>query len=186
MSRHLLFAGLLLAGPGFGFVPGALAAEPGGGAPEASDAVAAETGTLADSMAVTPDTPDASSVIPEAAGAAAGDDLLFQRERYFYASFARRDPFASLLKGGFMETDGDLLDIGEITLVGVMWGEDDKFAVVEDKRERVHTMRVGDRVVNGKVIEITKTSLTVQHYFFGETANVTIYIQQGEGADEKP
>jgi hypothetical protein len=188
MRQSLLIAGLLLAGPGTALAAGSQAAGPGGGVPDtpAETAPGAETAGTVDSLVVTADTPDASAVIPEAPGAAAGDDLLFQRERYFYASFARRDPFASLLKGGFMETEGDLLDIGEITLVGVVWGEDDKFAVVEDKRERVHTMRVGDRVVNGKVIEITKTSLTVQHYFFGETANVTIHIQQGEGADEKP
>ncbi len=115
----------------------------------------------------------------------AQDELLFSRERYFYSSFARRDPFASLLAGKFASTgEGDLLDVGELSLVGVVWGENDKFAVVQDKRNNVHTMRVGDRVVNGKVIEITRTTLTVQHYFFGETANVTIHISEGEGANE--
>lgn len=113
------------------------------------------------------------------------DDLTVSRERYFYSSFARRDPFASLLKGKFASTgEGDILDVGEITLVGVVWGENDKFAVVQDKRNNVHTLRVGDRVVNGKVIEITQTTLTVQHYFFGETANVTLQINEGEGANE--
>lgn len=114
------------------------------------------------------------------------DDLLSVRERYFYTSFSRRDPFASLLKGRFASTGGDdLLDIGELVLVGVVWGENDKFAVVQDKRDNVHTLRVGDRMVNGKVVEITQTSLTVQHYFFGETANVTIEIHEGEGSYEK-
>lgn len=110
------------------------------------------------------------------------DDLLMQRERYFYSSFARRDPFGSLIKGNFSATNGgDLLDIGEITLVGVVWGDDDKFAMVQDPRKHVHVLRVGDRVVNGKVVKVTQTSLTVQHYFFGETANVTIHMTQGEG-----
>jgi hypothetical protein len=113
------------------------------------------------------------------------DDLLMKRERYFYSSFARRDPFASLISGDFASTSGDdLLDIGEITLVGVMWGKDDKFAIVQDQRKHVHVLRVGDRVVNGKVIEVTKTSLTVQHYFFGESVNVTIQMNQGEGVNE--
>lgn len=111
------------------------------------------------------------------------DDLLMRRERYFYSSFARRDPFASLVSGSYATTDGSaLLDIGEITLVGVVWGEDDRFAVVQDPRTHVHVLRVGDRVVNGKVIKVTKSSLTVQHYFFGETANVTIQMNQGEGS----
>jgi hypothetical protein len=113
------------------------------------------------------------------------DDLLIRREKYFYSSFARRDPFASLISGRFSASGGgDLLDIGELTLVGVVWGEADKFAVVQDQRDRVHVLREGDRVVNGKVIEVDEWSLTVQHYFFGETANVTIYLEQGEGFNE--
>jgi hypothetical protein len=117
---------------------------------------------------------------------AVGDELLLSRGHYFYTSFSRRDPFGSLLKGEFASTGrDDLLDIGELILVGVVWGENDKFAVVQDKRDNVHTLRVGDRMVNGKVVEITQTSLTVQHYFFGETANVTIQIHEGEGSHEK-
>ena len=113
------------------------------------------------------------------------DDLLTRREKYFYSSFARRDPFASLITGRFAASGaGDLLDIGELSLVGVVWGDDDKFAVVQDQRERVHVLREGDRVVNGKVIQVDSSSLTVQHYFFGETANVTIYLEQGEWFNE--
>jgi hypothetical protein len=133
--------------------------------------------------------PPEAGLSPQGTGApAAGnaaDDLLMRRERYFYSSFARRDPFASLLSGDFASTSGDdLLDIGEITLVGVMWGTDDKFAIVQDQRKHVHVLRVGDRVVNGKVIEVTRTSMTVQHYFFGESVNVTIQMNQGDGVDE--
>lgn len=109
------------------------------------------------------------------------DDLLINREKYFYSSFGRRDPFGSLIKGKFASTeDGDLLDIGQLNLVGVVWGDADKFAVVEDQRGRSSILRVGDRVVNGKITKITQTSVTAQHYFFGETANVTIYLQEGE------
>ncbi len=113
------------------------------------------------------------------------DDLLMAREKYFYSSFGRRDPFSSLLAGKFASTgEGDLLDVGEMSLVGVVWGDEDKFALVQDSRDRAHTLRVGDRVVNGKIIQITRTSLTVQHYFFGETANITIYMTQGDGDDQ--
>jgi hypothetical protein len=126
-------------------------------------------------------------VTMEGAGRNPSEDVLMKRERYFYSSFARRDPFASLVSGGFASTSGsDLLDIGEISLVGVVWGDDDKFAVVQDVRKHVHVLREGDRVVNGRVVKVTRTSLTVQHYFFGETANVTIQMSQGEGSNETP
>jgi hypothetical protein len=130
--------------------------------------------------------PESVAVAPDSAGTVAGtDDLLMHRERYFYSSFARRDPFASLVDGEFAATnEDDLLDIGELKLVGVVWGREDRFGVVQDLRKRVHVLRVGDRVVNGKVIEVTQTSLTVAHYFFGETANVTIHMSQGEGDHE--
>jgi hypothetical protein len=132
-------------------------------------------------------TPEGAGAVPDSSlkGAPTTDDLLMHRERYFYASFARRDPFASLVSGEFAASnEDDLLDIGELTLVGVVWGRDDRFGVVQDSRKRVHVLRVGDRVVNGKVIEVTQTTLTVQHYFFGETANVTIHMSQGEGDHE--
>ena len=132
-------------------------------------------------------TPEGAGAVPDSSlkGVPTTDDLLMHRERYFYASFARRDPFASLVSGEFAATnEDDLMDIGELTLVGVVWGRDDRFGVVQDSRKRVHVLRVGDRVVNGKVIEVTQTSLTVQHYFFGETANVTIHMSQGEGDHE--
>ena len=132
-----------------------------------------------------PESPGGAGDGPTVGQEAPADDLLIRREKYFYSSFARRDPFASLIKGTFASSNsGDLLDIGELSLVGVVWGDDDKFAVVQDRRDRVHVLREGDRVVNGKVTKVTQTSLTVAHYFFGETANVTIHLQQGEGFNE--
>jgi len=113
------------------------------------------------------------------------DDLLLNRERYFYSSFGRRDPFGSLVKGKYARKEaGDLLDIGELAMVGVVWGEADKFCVVQDSRDHSHILREGDKVVNGRVVEITRMSLTVAHYFFGETTNVTIYLQESEGSYE--
>jgi Tfp pilus assembly protein PilP len=45
-------------------------------------------------------------------------------------------------------------------LVGVMWGQDDKFALVEDGEGFGYILRVGDRVRNGRVVSIRKNSLT--------------------------
>ncbi|NNF06262.1 MAG: hypothetical protein HKN21_05845 [Candidatus Eisenbacteria bacterium] len=116
------------------------------------------------------------------------DDLLLNREQYFYSSFGRLDPFGSLLKGKFARSqNGDLLDVGELELKGVVWGNEDKFAVVEDKREHSHILREGDRVVNGRITRITQSSMTVAHYFFGETSSVTIYMkEEGEGSYDAP
>lgn len=158
MRASTLFMGLLLLGLGLGLG----LAGPVPGAPP-TDGTGSENG------------PSVQEVTPD-------DNLMMRRERYFYSSFARRDPFGSLVSGSFASINaGDLLDIGELTLVGVVWGAEDKFAVVQDQRRHVHVLREGDRVVNGKIIKVTRASLTAQHYFFGETANVTIKINQGDG-----
>ncbi|HYQ95494.1 MAG TPA: hypothetical protein VER38_00615, partial [Candidatus Eisenbacteria bacterium] len=64
--------------------------------------------------------------------------VLFARERYEYIGGGRRDPFQSLLDGRFQTQtmDGSLVDVGDIHLVGIMWGSSDKFALVEDSRGR--------------------------------------------------
>jgi hypothetical protein len=143
--------------------------------------------TLLAAPVVAVESDDVDPVDEEQIESQAMDELLLNREQYFYSSFGRRDPFGSLLKGQFSKTeDGDVLDIGELSMVGVVWGEEDKFAVVEDKRGHSHVLREGDRVVNGRVLRITQTSLTVQHYFFGETSNVTIYMNEGEGSYVAP
>src|SRR5690242_13429663 len=60
--------------------------------------------------------------------------VLFAREHYEYVGGGRRDPFQSLLDGRFQAhtADGSLVDVGDIHLVGIMWGSSDKFALVED------------------------------------------------------
>jgi hypothetical protein len=137
----------------------------------------------------------ASVMVPGAAEAASPeiglpeieDTLLQEREEYFYASLGRRDPFGSLLKGQFTK-DGkaDLPDVGNLRLVGVMWGEKDRYALCEDSRGNGYILREGDPVVGGTVGRITQESLTVVQNFFGEVQTITIHLDtQGGDPNEK-
>jgi hypothetical protein len=131
--------------------------------------------------------------VPGASGALAGApaieapksldaSVLFAREQYAYTSDGRRDPFQSLLDGKFQGSgDGALVDVGDIHLVGIMWGAADKFALVEDSRGRGYVLRVGDPVVNGYISGISKTELQIVQNAFGESQSMSIKLQPKEG-----
>jgi hypothetical protein len=109
--------------------------------------------------------------------------VLFARERYEYIGGGRRDPFQSLLDGKFQTQtmDGSLVDVGDIHLVGIMWGSSDKFALVEDSRGHGYVLRVGDPVLNGYISGISKSELQVVQNAFGESQTLSIRLQTKEG-----
>jgi len=108
--------------------------------------------------------------------------VLFARDQYTYTSGGRRDPFQSLLDGKFQGTgDGSLVDVGDIHLVGIMWGASDKFALVEDSRGRGFVLRVGDPVVNGYISGIAKSELQIVQNAFGESQTLSIKLKPKEG-----
>jgi len=133
----------------------------------------------------------ASLAVPVAGATATADETpkvldantLFQREQYVYQTTGRRDPFQSLIDGKFesQSGDGSLVDVGDIHLVGIMWGSSDKFALVEDSRGRGFVLRVGDPVVNGYISGISKTELQVVQNAFGDSQTVTIQLKSKEG-----
>jgi hypothetical protein len=109
--------------------------------------------------------------------------VLFAREHYEYVGGGRRDPFQSLLDGRFQShtADGSLVDVGDIHLVGIMWGSSDKFALVEDSRGHGYVLRVGDPVLNGYISGISKSELQVVQNAFGESQTLSIQVQTKEG-----
>ncbi len=109
--------------------------------------------------------------------------VLFARERYEYIGGGRRDPFQSLIEGRFQTqtADGSLVDVGDIHLVGIMWGSSDKFALVEDSRGHGYVLRVGDPVLNGYISGISKSDLQVVQNAFGESQTLSIRLQTKEG-----
>ena len=111
---------------------------------------------------------------------------LLNREVYVYKTVGRRDPFASLLEGEFETTVGNpLMDVSSMKLVGIVWGSSDKFALVEDGRGHGHVLRVGDPVINGYVVGLTKEELMVRQSSYGDTQTVTIQLQRKEGSPDE-
>jgi hypothetical protein len=116
------------------------------------------------------------------AGEPVAADLTYHRETFYYTAGSLRDPFGSLIRGNFVADGAERLpDIGSIELLGVIWGDSDKFALVEDKEGQGWVLRVGDPVVNGEVAGITRDTLTIRQYFFGTSTTVTLKLKPREG-----
>lgn len=100
---------------------------------------------------------------------------------YFYQSYGKGDPFTVLVNGDFEQTgSAELVDANSARLVGVMWGQDDRFALVEDGEGFGYILRVGDQVRNGRVVSIRKSSLTAQVTLYGITSNVVLKLDNLE------
>jgi hypothetical protein len=174
--------GAALPVPGAGLTMTGVTTVPGAATQSAPNA-AVSTGTAVQS-ATSPAMPSAAGMVSEAPKSLDAS-VLFARESYVYTSSNRRDPFASLLDGRFQAQSGDgaLIDVGDLHLVGIMWGASDKFALVEDTRGRGFVLRVGDPVLNGYISGISKAEIQVVQNAFGETQTLSIQLKPKEGDD---
>lgn len=103
---------------------------------------------------------------------------------YQYNALGRRDPFQSLINGGFVGVDmgGDAPpDPGGIKVVGIVWGSTDQFALVEDVRGNSLVLRKGDKVQNGYVEALKRDAIVVSLTAEGQTQSVVIpLIRKGD------
>jgi len=152
--------------------PGATAAAPATGA-------VAKAGTALPAPATAAPAVPTAGEVPKSIDAS----VLFAREQFTYVSEGRRDPFQSLIDGKFQGqgNESGLVDVGDIHLVGIMWGSSDKFALVEDSRGHGYVLRVGDPVLNGYISGISKSDLQIVQNAFGDSQTLSIHLQPKEG-----
>ena len=101
---------------------------------------------------------------------------------FFYQSYGKSDPMAALVDGDFEQSAAsELADLNSAHLVGVMWGQEDRFALVENGDGFGYILRVGDRVRNGRVVSIRKNSLTARVTLYGITNKVVLKLEKAEG-----
>ena len=87
--------------------------------------------------------------LADSAGAESGtlDDILLTPEPYYYQNVGRRDPFVSLVDEEYLsQHEGDDLSTEEISVRGILWGENDKFALVETSTGATSILREGDHI----------------------------------------
>lgn len=125
-----------------------------------------------------------------AAGLADPDVLLAQLEAvledllapapYDYLSAGRRDPFIPLIQPGSGQARHDLPGVDDLIIVGVLWADTEYIALAETRDGRSLTLRPGDAIRNGEVLEVGESSVLVRHSHYGVTRRVTLTIASGE------
>lgn len=119
-----------------------------------------------------PDTTAAVSPVP-----APGAKVVLRENLYYYDAFNRRDPFRSLIDGAFNQSDRmDVVNLSAVQLVGIVRGEVDRFALLEDASGYSYILRVGDRVHNGSVVSIGEDELVARVTNFGQTTTVRLRL----------
>ena len=103
--------------------------------------------------------------------------VVLRENLYYYDAFNRRDPFRSLIDGAFNQSDRmDVVNLNVVQLVGIVRGEVDRFALLEDASGYSYILRVGDRVHNGSVVSIGQDDLVARVTNFGQTTTVRLRL----------
>ncbi|MBU1949736.1 MAG: hypothetical protein KJ927_13570, partial [Candidatus Eisenbacteria bacterium] len=76
----------------------------------------------------------------------------------------------------------DLPDPRNLVLVGVLWGEDDKFALVENTRGQNFVLREGDPVWRGRIVTVEPKSITIRYNHFGMWETINLPLSVGKEA----
>jgi hypothetical protein len=104
---------------------------------------------------------------------------------YYYSAFNKRDPFRSLIVGNFISDQKmDPVDLGRVELVGIVLGDLDRFALLEDNKGFSYILRVGDSIRNGSVVAIGDKSMVARVTNFGQTQKFTLHLARA-GGDKK-
>ena len=171
---------------------------PASGAPSAKSAPATGAGRAASRPATVPTVRAGRGVAPPPGSRAPGQTAvapggtrgvqaishLDQKLTYQYNALGRRDPFAPMVGGEFIGADvgGDApVDVGGMRVVGIVWGTEDKFAMVEDGRGQSLVLRVGDKVMNGVVESLKRDAVVIRITTDGQSQSVSIPLtRKGE------
>ena len=139
----------------------------------AKQAPAAPANAQAAPAQAAPAQPDTAAAVAPAPGA----KVVLRENLYYYDAFNRRDPFRSLIDGAFNQSDRmELVNLSAVQLVGIVRGEVDRFALLEDASGYSYILRVGDRVHNGSVVSIGEDELVARVTNFGQTTTVRLRL----------
>jgi hypothetical protein len=136
---------------------------PGSGKPVVAEAVRPQVPAVSASMRPT------MNPVPSPSAARLDDHVTYQ-----YNALGRRDPFMPLVGGAEYVAIEAPPEVGAMQVVGIVWGTQDKFAIIEDSRGNSTVLRPGDKVMNGVVEGLKRDGLIVSLTTDGQTQSVTI------------
>jgi hypothetical protein len=136
---------------------------PVSGKPKVAAAVRPQVAAVSASMRPSMNT------VPSPSAARLDDQVTYQ-----YNALGRRDPFMPLVGGAEYVPIDAPPDVGALQVVGIVWGTQDKFAIIEDGRGNSTVLRPGDKVMNGVVEGLKRDGIIVSLTTDGQTQSVTI------------
>ena len=89
-------------------------------------------------------------------------DTLFKSEAYEYPLKGSRDPFKSVVQKrgeGSGENSVGTLDISNISLTGIIEGQNGRLALVHDNQGVGYVVQEGDQLIGGRVVAIKDTNI---------------------------
>lgn len=105
---------------------------------------------------------------------------------YVYNALGRRDPFQALVGNGeYVDIDA-ATEVGGLRVVGIVWGAEDKFALIEDARGNSSVLRPGDKVMNGVVQGLRRDAVLINLTVDGQSQSVTIPLTRKGDSNAKP
>lgn len=147
------------------------------GKPKSADPTSSSAPKRAAKNVAATEAPDTAAVTPVTPTVNAAGKVVLRENLYYYDAFNRRDPFRSLVDGAFNQSDRmDTVNLSAVQLVGVVRGEVDRFALLEDASGYSYILRVGDRVHNGSVVSIGEDELVARVTNFGQTTTVRLRL----------
>jgi hypothetical protein len=115
------------------------------------------------------------------------DDLLLTPEPYYYEGLGRRDIFVSLISEDYLKDNPTSRPVsGELRVVGILWAEKDRFALLETEDGRSMILREGDSLGDGTVSQILPDRVVVRVTEYGSSRTKSLPLVQGGGWNENP
>lgn len=115
------------------------------------------------------------------------DDLLLMPEPYYYESLGRRDIFVSLISDEYEKDNPNPRPVSdELRVVGILWAEKDRFALLETEDGRSMILREGDSLGDGEISQILPDRVVVHVTEYGSSRTKSLPLVQGGGWNENP
>jgi len=129
---------------------------------------------------------DAKETTATATKAGAVKKSNLRESSYYYGAFNRRDPFRPLVSGDFIRDDMmERIELTAVELVGVVRGDLDRFALLEDEKGFTYILRIGDKVRNGTIVAIGEQTMTARITNFGQTSKYTLHLVERQKGDKR-
>lgn len=102
------------------------------------------------------------------------------QEVYVYDPRGRRDPFLPLLVAEGEQAPGEerKISVENLSLVGVMWGDALKVAILSDQAGNGYVFKAGDSLPGGKVVRVGEKSIVFELSQFGIVTNYEIVMEE--------